>query len=163
MEPPLIADERTQLEAFLEAARDDILAGLEGLTENQARRRLVPSLTTPIGLVKHAIFVEQVWFHVAMAGRTRAELGLPHEIDDTFAFDDGDTVDGLLAEYRRVCDEAREIGAGFGLDDIALHNRRSPLSIRWIYLHMIRELSCHAGHADILREQVLAEDPPLLG
>ncbi len=158
MEPALIADERTQLEGFLDAARAEIVAGLEGLTEEQARRRLVPSLTTPIGLVKHATFVEQVWFHVAMAGRSRAELGLPDQIDDSFAFDDTDTVDGVIAEYRRVCDEAREIAAGFALDDLAHHNRRSPLNVRWIYVHMVRELSGHAGHADILREQILSAD-----
>ncbi|MGO4258403.1 DinB family protein [Marmoricola sp. RAF53] len=158
MEPPLIADERTQLDGFLDAAREEIVAGLAGLTEEQARRRLVPSLTTPIGLVKHATFVEQVWFHVAMAGRTRSELGLPDEIDDTFAFDDSDTVDGVIAEYRRVCAEAREIAAGFALDDLAQYNRRSPLTVRWVYVHLVRELSAHAGHADILREQILASD-----
>jgi hypothetical protein len=39
-----------------------------------------------------------------------------------------------------------------------MHNRRSPLNLRWIYLHMVRELSGHSGHADILREQILASD-----
>ncbi len=156
MEPTLIADERTQLDGFLDAARDEIVSGLEGLTEEQARRRLVPSLTTPMGLVKHATFVEQVWFHVALAGRTRAELGLPDDIDSSFGFTDDDTVDGVIARYREVCAEAREIAAGYTLDDLAHHNRRSPLNLRWIYLHMVRELSGHAGHGDILREQILA-------
>jgi hypothetical protein len=35
-------------------------------------------------------------------------------------------------------------------------NRRGPLPLRWVYLHMLRELAQHGGHADILREQVLA-------
>ena len=30
--------------------------------------------------------------------------------------------------------------------------------MRWIYIHMIRELAQHCGHADILREQILASD-----
>jgi hypothetical protein len=36
-------------------------------------------------------------------------------------------------------------------------NRRSPMSLRWIYLHLIEELARHAGHGDILREQILAD------
>ena len=43
-----------------------------------------------------------------------------------------------------------------GLDDIVTGNRRGPLPMRWIYLHALRELAQHCGHADILREQVLA-------
>jgi hypothetical protein len=41
------------------------------------------------------------------------------------------------------------------MDDEVLHNRRSPLSLRWVHLHLISELARHAGHADILREQIL--------
>jgi len=37
-----------------------------------------------------------------------------------------------------------------------MHNRRGPLSLRWIYVHMIEELARHAGHGDILKEQILA-------
>jgi hypothetical protein len=29
--------------------------------------------------------------------------------------------------------------------------------LRWVYLHVLRELSQHCGHADILREQLLSE------
>ncbi|WP_267489730.1 mycothiol transferase [Enemella dayhoffiae] len=31
-----------------------------------------------------------------------------------------------------------------------------PLGLRWIQLHVLREHAQHCGHADILREQVLA-------
>ena len=34
-------------------------------------------------------------------------------------------------------------------------NRRGPLPLRWVYLHILRELAQHCGHADILREQTL--------
>ncbi|MFL6062137.1 MAG: DinB family protein [Marmoricola sp.] len=157
-EPDLIADERTQLEQFLEGARAELVETLEGLSEEQARRRLVPSLTTPLGLLKHAAFAERVWFHVALAGRTRAELGMPDDIDPTFTLTEADTVATVIAQYQQVCAEAREIAAGHGLDDLATHNRRGPLTLRWIYLHMIEELARHAGHADILREQILDVD-----
>jgi hypothetical protein len=44
------------------------------------------------------------------------------------------------------------------MDDLALHNRRGPLTLRWIYAHMIEELARHAGHGDILKEQIIAAD-----
>jgi hypothetical protein len=41
------------------------------------------------------------------------------------------------------------------VDDFVYGNRRGPLPLRWIYLHVLRELAQHCGHADILREQIL--------
>jgi hypothetical protein len=158
MEPSLVADERTQIAEFLDTNREELIETLDGLTDDQARLRLVPSLTTPLGLVKHVTWAEQVWFHVGLAGRTREDLGIPHENDPSWEVTDDDTVDSVVAEYRRVCAEAREIAAPYALDDLVLHNRRGPLTLRWLYLHMIEEIARHAGHADILREQILAAD-----
>jgi hypothetical protein len=45
-----------------------------------------------------------------------------------------------------------------GMDDVLPGNRRGPLPLRWVMLHMLRELAQHCGHAEILREQVLAAD-----
>ena len=160
IETTLIGTEREQLEAFLSDNRAELLATLEGLTEEQARRKLVPSLTTLLGLVKHAVFVEQVWFQVALAGRTREEIGCPYEIDESFTLDDGDTIESVAAAYRAAVAESERIAAAYDLDDLAQHNRRGPLSLRWIYAHMLEELARHAGHADILREQILAADQP---
>jgi len=158
VEPTLLADERTQIEQFLDTNRDELAETLDGLTEEQARRRLVPSLTTPLGLVKHVTWAEQVWFHVGLAGHTRDALGIPHENDPSWELTEEDTIGSVLADYRRVCAEAREIASAYALDDLVLHNRRGPLTLRWLYLHMIEETARHAGHADILREQILAAD-----
>ena len=159
-ETTLTGSERAQVEAFVHDNRLEIVALLDGLTEEQARRRLVPSITTLLGLVKHAIFVEKVWFHVSLGGHTRAELGLPDHPHDSFVLDDADTIESVLAGYRRAWAEADEIAARYELDDCAQHNRRGPLTLRWIYVHMVEELARHAGHGDILREQVLAADSP---
>jgi hypothetical protein len=42
-------------------------------------------------------------------------------------------------------------------EEIVHGNRRGPLPLRWVYLHMLRELAQHRGHADILREQLINE------
>lgn len=152
------AGEREQIEAFLHDNRLELVRLLEGLTEEQARRRLVPSLTTLLGLVKHATFVERVWFDVALGGRSRAEAGLPDTVEESFTLATQDTVDSVRKRYHQAWADADRIAAGHDLDDLALHNRRGPVSLRWIYLHVIRELARHAGHGDILREQILAAD-----
>ena len=66
-----------------------------------------------------------------------------------------ETNDSLVASYREVCEASNRIAAAYALDDFAMHNRRGPLSVRWMNAHMIEELARHAGHGDILREQIL--------
>jgi hypothetical protein len=153
-----LTGEREQIEAFVADNRRELVELLDGLSEEQARRRLVPSKTSVLSLVKHCTFVERVWFEVAFEGLTREELGLPADIDDTFDLIDDDTVDSVRAGYLAAVAAADQIAARYSLDDVALHNRRSPMSLRWIYLHLIEEIARHAGHGDILREQILAED-----
>lgn len=155
-EATLTGTEREQLEAFLHDNRLELLGVLDGLSDEQARRRLVPSLTSPLAIVKHAVFVEKVWFHVSLAGRTRAEVGIPEAAEDSWLLTDDDTVESVATAYRRTWVEADEIAAAHDLDDLARHNRRGPLTLRWIYVHMVEELARHAGHGDILREQILA-------
>ncbi|HEX6454221.1 MAG TPA: DUF664 domain-containing protein, partial [Trebonia sp.] len=42
-------------------------------------------------------------------------------------------------------------------DDTVHGYRPGPLPLRWVYLHVLRELAQHRGHADIIREQILNE------
>ena len=95
-----VAGERETLEGFLEYHRKALSGKLRGLSEEDAQRRLVPSLTTMLGLVRHAAAVERNWFQHYLGGRPR------------------------------------------------------EVSLRWIYVHIIREHARHIGHADILREQI---------
>jgi hypothetical protein len=83
---------------------------------------------------------------------------LPDDVDATFVLSDADTIESVLEEYRQAWADSERTAAAYTLDDLALHNRRGPLTLRWIYAHMIEELARHAGHGDILREQVLAAD-----
>ncbi|MGY1826815.1 DinB family protein [Blastococcus sp. SYSU DS0541] len=147
---------RVQLEALLDEHRALLRRSLDGLSEEQARRSLVPSRTTLLGLVKHAAFVEQVWFDEAVSGRSRAEIGIPATPDESFVLLDGDTTVSVAEAHRAACEGSRRAVAGLDLDDLVHGNRRGPLPLRWVYLHVLRELAQHCGHADILREQVLA-------
>ncbi|WOH19765.1 DinB family protein [Paenarthrobacter sp. GOM3] len=146
--------ERVQFDTFLDEHRWALNASLEGLTEEQARRRLVPSRTTLLGLVKHATFVEKVWFDEAITGRSRAEIGIPATPDESFVLADEDTIASIRKAHAEACEASRSAAAQLGLDDHVLGNRRGPLPLRWVYLHMLRELAQHCGHADILREQI---------
>ena len=146
---------RAQLEAFLDEHRAALTGCLDGLSEEQARRSLVPSRTTLLGLVKHATFVEKVWFDEAVTCRSRAEIGIPATPDESFVLDDGDTIAGVQRAHREACAASRRATSPLALDDLVHGNRRGPLPLRWVYLHVLRELAQHCGHADILREQLL--------
>lgn len=161
IEGALNKPERELLEAFLDQYRDELVRTLDGLTEEQARMRLVPSLTTPLSLVKHAAAVERSWFQKSLAGRSADEIdGCSDGSDVSFLLDDSDTVASVIAEFRAAGAESRRIAAAYSLDDQAMHNRRGPLSVRWIYVHMVEELACHTGHGEILREQIDAAVTP---
>ncbi len=150
-----VAGERALLEAVLDVQRTEIAELLDGLGEQEARLRLVPSLTTPIGLVKHATFVEKVWFHARIAGVPRSELGLPDDVDESYAVEPGDTVASVREHFVTTCERSRQIAATASLED-EYPWHEGLVSLRFIYLHLIQELARHAGHGDILVEQILA-------
>jgi Protein of unknown function (DUF664) len=148
---------RAQFEVFLDEHRRALDGCLDGLTEEQVRRSLVSSQTTLLGLVKHATFVEKVWFDEAVTCRSRAEIGIPATPGESFILDDDDTIATVQGAHREACESSRRATSSLGLDDIVHGNRRGPLPLRWVYLHMLRELAQHCGHADILREQLINE------
>ena len=148
---------RAQFEAFIDEHRSALNHCLDGLTEEQARRSVVPSRTTLLGLVKHATFVEKVWFDEGVTGRPRAEIGIPATPDESFILHDDDTIATVRQAHREACESSRRATSSLGLDDVIHGNRRGPLPLRWVYLHVLREFAQHCGHADILREQVTNE------
>jgi uncharacterized damage-inducible protein DinB len=156
--PPLAPDElvstgneREVLETFLDLYRTIVLRKLTGVDEDQARQRLVPSLTTLAGIAKHLASVEREWFQVVLARRPAGTSSTSAGGDWNVGTDE--TIEGLLADYEQACEQSRETAARFILDDQMPHPRLGQVSLRWIYIHMIEETARHAGHADILREQ----------
>lgn len=147
------AGERQTLEAFLDMYRDLVRGKLAGLSDEDGRRRLVPSGTTLAGLVKHLALVERNWFVDHLRGRGGAVADELADRDTSFDLGPDDTVAGLLDRYEQACALSRRTAAGFDLDHTVPQRELGRVSLRWIYLHMIEETARHAGHADILREQ----------
>jgi hypothetical protein len=146
---------RAQFEAFVDDHRNTLNACLDGLTEEQARRPLVASRTTLLGLVKHAAFVEKVWFDEAITCRSRTEIGISATPDESFILTEQDTIASVREAHREACEASRQATSLLDLDDMLRGNRRGPLPLHWVYLHVLREFAQHCGHADILREQIL--------
>ena len=55
-----------------------------------------------------------------------------------------------------ACRRSDELAAKHDLDDTVEHHHVGTVSLRFIYVGMIAEVSRHAGHADILVEQIHA-------
>jgi hypothetical protein len=146
-------DERAVLTAFLDMHRSILRRKVSGLSDVDARRRLVPSATTLAGLLKHVAAVEREWFQHYLAE-------LPDERIDGdwrsggWSVAAADTMAGLLADYDAACARSREITAGLELSDTAPHDRLGRISLRWVLIHLVEETARHVGHADILREQI---------
>lgn len=150
------ADEPAMLLSFLEEHRRAAAAVLDGLTLAEAIRSLVPSATTLLGLVKHLTLVETIWFTEMFTDTTRADLGLPATPAESFLLDPTDTIETIQQGYLQACERSRTAVVGHPLDEVVTRHRFGPFQVRWILLHCIRETAQHVGHAEILREQVLA-------
>ena len=150
-----LADDRALLETMVDRQRAEVAALLDDITDAEARERLVPSLTTPLGLVKHATFVERVWFHSRVARVSRADLGIPDTVEESFVLTDDDTVASVRATYDAVCERSRAIAAEHAWDE-EFPWHAGPVSLRYVHAHLVAELARHAGHGDILVEQLRA-------
>ncbi|MFI6157054.1 DinB family protein [Kitasatospora sp. NPDC051170] len=153
--PSLNADEATTLLGFLGYLREAVIGKLDGLSEEDARRPGVASGTSLLWLVRHLTVVELNWFEWAYAG-----LGERPEESDELPLD-GWTVVSAIAAYRDAAARADAVAAGAlapGLDRPGVRSLRPDdaegPSMRWVLVHLIEETGRHAGHADILREQL---------
>lgn len=126
-----------------------------GLTEADARRHLVTSLTTPISLIKHAAAAERIWFQRFWAGLDESECdGYSRRDEGTFAVADEESLPDVIAEFKRASQRSRDIASRFDLDATIDIPAEGTVSMRWTLLAMIEEFARHAGHGGILREQI---------
>lgn len=149
-------DRKALLEAFLDQQREFLIKKVSEASEADQRKRLVPSETTLLGLVKHLAYVERWWFQDRFAGQSASYPWTDEDMDADFRVEEGETTEAILDLYRAECEKSRAITASASLDDRSQHGTKSrgPQSLLWILLHMIEETARHNGHADILREQM---------
>ena len=153
-QPDSTGSERPVLEAFLDFHRQALVSKVDGISENEARRRRVPSKTTLAGLIKHMIGVERGWFQEVLGGLNPEDIG-PNVGGGEESWDlaENETVSSLIKAYEQACEQSRQTATRFALDDAVPEPDMGQVSLRWIYVHMIEETARHVGHADILREQ----------
>ena len=137
--------------AFLSFGRSCVLKKVDGLNEEQLRRRLVVSDTTLLGLVQHLTDAERYWFGYTLAGdATHAE------VDFDMVVAPSRSAAEVIETYRTaIAASDAHIRARPGLDARTAHPvAGEPRTMRWVLAHMTSETVRHAGHADILRELI---------
>jgi hypothetical protein len=155
------SDPKADLHRYLQAGREALLWKLEGLSEYDVRRPMVPTGTNLLGLVKHVASVE--------AGYLGDSFGRP--FGESFPwFEDGaepnadmwvaadESREQIVALYRRVWVHSDATIEALPLDAIGSvpwwpEDRRES-TLHRILIHMIAETDRHAGHADIVRELI---------
>lgn len=153
--------ERQGLEEFLDYYRLVIRRKIAGLDSAALSHTVASSTLTLGGIVKHLSLVEESWFTEDILGRELGEpwAGIDWKADPDWDFRTAadDSPDYLLGLYDRACERSREILAGIDdLDALAARENGSGqrFNVRWILVHMIEEYARHAGHADLIREDI---------
>ena len=153
-------DPKAELHYYLQRGRDALLWKLEGLSEYDARRPLVPTATNLLGLVKHVASV-QAGYLGEVFGR-RFDEPLPW-------FDEGaepnadmwvtveETREDIVGLYRRSSAHADATIEALPLDAVGhvpWWGDRAEVTLQLVLVHMIAETQRHAGHADVVRELI---------
>jgi predicted enzyme related to lactoylglutathione lyase/uncharacterized damage-inducible protein DinB len=159
---PPVANETDAIHAFLAQSQDAFRALLHGLTPRQAA--IAPSASTLSlgGLVRHVTAVQRGWLASAAAA---PEVATPSaDVDDYldgFTFRETDSLDGLLIDFDEVSaavlDGVRrlDLDAAVPVPDAPWFPKDvAAWTVRWVWWHLVEELTRHAGHGDIVRETV---------
>jgi hypothetical protein len=143
--------ERATLQQFLDFQRATLLVKCAGLTGAQlAERNLPPSELSLLGLIRHLTNVERNWFRQRFADEPVEDA---YEVQLAFEATDPTRA---AADYARLTEEIKLADAAAEnspLDATFMH-RGEPLTLRFVYVHMIEEYARHNGHADLLRERI---------
>src|SRR4051812_33940030 len=158
-----LSDPKAALRHYLRATRDDLIWKLDGLSERQARLPRTATGNNLLGILKHCLNVEAGYFGPTF-GR---DFPTPEELVPMDAYDADpqadwyaradESKDGVIDLYRRVGAFADATIERLPLDTLGRvawwQPERNEVTLQRIIVHVIYDLSRHAGHADILREQ----------
>jgi hypothetical protein len=157
-EPGPSADVPALFLTYLDYYRDTVADRLAGLTEAQARTSLVPSGWTPVELVKHLTFMERRWL---VWGFLAEPVPQPwgDRAGDRWHVGPDETVAALVAALHQGGRRTREIVEATPAETPAALGGRftDPAhrpTLTAILFHVLQEYARHAGHLDIVREQL---------
>ena len=154
-------DPKGDLLSYLQRGRDALLWKLDGLSDYDIRRPLVPTGTNLLGLVKHVTGVEAGYlgdtFGRPFDGLLPGQDGEGEPNADMWATAE-ETRDQITDLYRRVWAHSDATVAELPLDAVGQvpwwPPERADVTLHRILVHMIAETDRHAGHADIVRELI---------
>jgi len=153
------SDRKADLHRYLQDAREALLWKLDGLSEYDVRRPLVPTGTNLLGLVKHVTGVEMGYFGDTF-GRPCADPMPWDESDpmsDMFAFP-SESREFLTGLYRRAWAHSDATVAALPLDAVGhvpwWPADRNEVTLHHVLVRVATETARHAGHADIVRELI---------
>ncbi|WP_020142436.1 DinB family protein [Terracoccus sp. 273MFTsu3.1] len=144
----------------LQSHREAVLWKLDGLSDHDVRRPLTPTGTNLLGLVKHLAYVEFGYLGETF-GRP-ADRPLPAWSEDAEVNDDlyarADESREEVVDLYRAAWRHGEGTIALGLDTMGRvphwPEERAHVDVRFVLGHLVAETARHAGHADILREQL---------
>lgn len=137
-----------QLRAVLDGLRAGFIKKLAGLSDADAGRSTVDSGTNLAGLLQHLTFVESKWFEENVAGG-KAKGSRSMRVDPSVP------LPLLRSAYRAACESSNQIITQVGDADSPLAKPQGrSRNLRAALLAVIEETARHAGHADIIREQI---------
>jgi hypothetical protein len=145
---------------FLDAQRRSVLAIVDGLSDDDLRKPVVPSGWTPLGLIEHLAGAEYYWFQIIAAGES--DRSRPEDTDEGAETEYGpftttDSKESVFDLYREQRELANTLLASTPLSTpprgrVHPGTETDVFDLRGIVLHMIEETARHAGHLDIARE-----------
>jgi hypothetical protein len=152
---------KADLHRYLQIAREALLWKLDGLSEYDIRRPMVPTGTNLLGLVKHVASVEFGYFGDTFDRPYDEHLPWLDEGAEPNA-DLWATVDesreAIIGFYHRAWAHSDATIDALDLDAVGhvpwWPDDRSEVTLHTILVHMIAETDRHAGHADIVRELI---------
>lgn len=147
-------DTKDLLHSHLASQRRHVLGALDGLSEEQLRRPVLPSGWHCLGLVKHlALADEHYWFRCVMAGEDQDYF--PTGPNGDWQVGPDEKPEQIIALYRDEIDRADAVIANTPLDAPPL--APDPRWADWgmafpdlasVLMHVIAETAVHAGHLD---------------
>ena len=153
------SDPKADLHRYLQQARDVLLWKLDGLSEYDIRRPLVPTATNLLGLVKHLTFVEFGYFGTTFGRPSPDELPWSDDdpMSDMFAAADESRAQ-ITGLYKKAWAHSDATIEALPLDATGRvphwPDDHSEVTLHRIMVHVITDSQRHAGHADIVRELI---------